>query len=411
MTSPRTIAPGTVGLDMCLSEIHRLHEEFPLSCEHGSSLLSLPDDQLLYLLALLRNETPALPVMAASEWTVLITTLKEHLILPVLYSKVAALPDAVRPPAEVVGQLRSCYLQSSVCSLKQERQLRMILLAFADKGIQPVLLKGAAYSLTIYPEPAMRPSIDIDILVKQGDVIECRELLKRLGYTCLENHFDVSRTGYHDEVFMDLSDPGQKIVELHWSLNVFYLVSQQMATEQFFQRARKVEATGMSFYVLDPVDALIHTSIHTIYAHSDTIKLNWIYDISLLCKALKCPSDWERLQQSCVENCARIAVEKALVMAQCWTDLQIPPEFADLSQWPEPASFEFEVYSLAVKRRTGNLIGLMFPKSAGFREKIIILCHLVFPSREIMGRFYPESRGKALYKAYLFRWWELLKKL
>lgn len=95
--------------------------------------------------------------------------------------------------------------------IRQERQdfeLARICAALEDAGIDFIPLKGAVMR-GLYPEPWMRTSCDVDVLVKTEDLAAAREcMINALGYK-------QGKTSLHDESF-ELS--GGIRVELHFEL-------------------------------------------------------------------------------------------------------------------------------------------------------------------------------------------------
>jgi len=64
--------------------------------------------------------------------------------------------------------------------LRQE--LERILVPFADRGIEVLVLKGADTAYRYFPEPGTRPSSDLDLLVAPHDVAAARSVLVNLGF-------------------------------------------------------------------------------------------------------------------------------------------------------------------------------------------------------------------------------------
>ncbi len=64
--------------------------------------------------------------------------------------------------------------------LRQE--LERILVPFADRGIEVLVLKGTDTSYRYFPEPGTRPSSDLDLLVAPQDVAAARSVLQNLGF-------------------------------------------------------------------------------------------------------------------------------------------------------------------------------------------------------------------------------------
>lgn len=60
--------------------------------------------------------------------------------------------------------LRRGYLSQSLRSALHEAEAEQVISSLRSKGIEPILLKGAA-AARLYPEPGLRPSGDIDLLI------------------------------------------------------------------------------------------------------------------------------------------------------------------------------------------------------------------------------------------------------
>jgi hypothetical protein len=77
--------------------------------------------------------------------------------------------------------LRHAQLQAVGSALRQTA-LDQILERFEQAGIPTILYKGAAYVEQIYPEPALRPMSDVDLIVPGSRAAEATACLEELGY-------------------------------------------------------------------------------------------------------------------------------------------------------------------------------------------------------------------------------------
>ncbi len=89
-----------------------------------------------------------------------------------------------------------------------EHELRNIKALLSEHKIQHIPLKGSVIR-ALYPEPWMRTSCDIDILVRKEDVERARELLEG------ELAYKMTSECFHDIAFFS---PGGVHVELHFTL-------------------------------------------------------------------------------------------------------------------------------------------------------------------------------------------------
>ena len=68
----------------------------------SNALLSLPDDQLLYLVAILRDTPQPPPALSPEEWQAFLDLLRPYGVYPLLAYRLRAWPEDCQPPAEVM---------------------------------------------------------------------------------------------------------------------------------------------------------------------------------------------------------------------------------------------------------------------------------------------------------------------
>jgi len=88
-----------------------------------------------------------------------------------------------------------------------ERQLREIIEGFQEEGVRVLVLRGPALAFSLYPDPAMRPSCDLDLLVLPEQVVQARGILEDLGYKCLAKRFETARDFFREECFVHQKNP------------------------------------------------------------------------------------------------------------------------------------------------------------------------------------------------------------
>jgi hypothetical protein len=102
-----------------------------------------------------------------------------HRLSPILFCHLAPGRDA---PAPVRSALERAYLSSSARSLFIADAQRRVVDALLAGDVPPLLLKGAALVETVYPDPAQREMLDLDILVPSERVADATRALAPLGY-------------------------------------------------------------------------------------------------------------------------------------------------------------------------------------------------------------------------------------
>ena len=107
---------NTIEKSKLLEEIRNIHTGRKLCGEPQNALLNVSDDLLLYVLSLLRDDSPAVPDASIPEWNELISALSSHWITPLLYWKIGHLPYELRPPEDTTAQMRH-RLYAEPCTL------------------------------------------------------------------------------------------------------------------------------------------------------------------------------------------------------------------------------------------------------------------------------------------------------
>jgi hypothetical protein len=114
------------------------------------------------------------------EWDGLPAHAEAHGMAPLLYTHLKAAQVPI--PFEVQRKLQGCYARHRHASRVYTRILRDVLTTYNVAGIQALVLKGAALTHLIYPEPGLRPMSDLDILVSRSDLWQAQSLLAELGF-------------------------------------------------------------------------------------------------------------------------------------------------------------------------------------------------------------------------------------
>ena len=223
--------------------------------------------------------------------------------------------------------------------MQEDRVLATLLERLHDRGIDPLLLKGAALSRSVYPDAAMRPSSDIDMLVREDELEACSDVILGLGYRSTYDFHAFSKFTTPHQVFLPPADmPATKALEVHWGLGQGFAQDPDRL-EGLFSRSISVPYPAFEFRTLGHADHLAFCAHHALYHHGDGVRLSWICDLAYLSRMLT-PTDWQTLPERVVEYRARIATETGLRMAAAWTGTPNLALVSDFQTWPEPSRAE-----------------------------------------------------------------------
>lgn len=295
--------------------------------------------------------------------------------------------------------------------LARARQLAHILSAASAAGIDPIVLKGAALAAMAYPHPAMRPMVDIDLLVKPDEVGAMAAILERVGYVPAEVHYSEAfnrARGYH----LLFTDPaGHRLaVEVHW--RVASLLEQRNALSASALRARTIRMRVVAIPGIEQQDALVlapeaqivYLATHAAKERHSLSELKLLADIAAIAGGAR-PPDWSAVSRFAVRVQARTATFAALALARNLLGAAVPPSvLADLRP-PRPLLWALD--------RTLNPATILDPVS-GDRRAIVkylvvdspattarLLREHLIPPADAIQEYYPRVGTRSIAVAYV----------
>ena len=326
---------------------------------------------------------------------------------PVLFRSIME-RDASYWPAELLSSLKETALRQAAAELHIEAELRNLLKAFAQAGIQPLVLKGTALAYSIYPEPWLRPRCDTDLLVTEAERDKAEALLRHVGYApLLAAHTEYLGT---QKSYSRVSQGLRYTYDLHWQIsNTNRQFSHQFADAQFFADVISVPSLGDHARSLSRVDSLIYACFHRAghFSHSGD-RLVWLYDIHLLCQALTAQEATRFYSKAKQLEISTLCAD-ALAVTAFWFNTDMPAQLATLMQ-ETPRNEAFTVLLKPGGRQVGikehallELQGL--PTE---RERLRFLWQKAFPPPEFMLWRYKAAKRSALPWLYVRRLAEAL---
>lgn len=249
------------------------------------------------------------------DWEYLLQTAAKHGVKPLLYQNLSATAKELVPP-EILTQLRQDFRTNALGNLNRTKELLKILDLFAANDIPIFTFKGPAIASLAYGELSLRQFNDLDILVRNRDIIRARDLFLSQGdemkvelieLTKQQKEIFVKSPQIHEFVrecaYPFIRQQSGVIVELHWRMMPSYF-SFPIDSEQLWERLIKVPLLGTNILTPSPEDSLLLLCGHGIKECWD--KLNRVCDIAALIH--KHPNlDWDRVMAEATRlGCQRI---------------------------------------------------------------------------------------------------------
>jgi hypothetical protein len=253
--------------------------------------------QVLLEVAALRRFS--LPLDEVSDWRGLLDAAEFHGLAPLIREKAGA---AVEPLAsEAVARLSRAYFGSARRSLVLAASVSDSVSSLAGAGVPLIVLKGLPLACSLYLDPALRPSFDLDLLIRPADLAVALEVLARSGYTPAPH---MARYPASTLLRLDceivLQHPRRMPIELHWAISPDDYPF-RVDPELMWRSRTIIEMDGAPVPVLGRECQLVYLTVHG--AKHAWTRLLWLSDIA---RAIDKGIDWsEALRLGAESGCTR----------------------------------------------------------------------------------------------------------
>lgn len=239
------------------------------------------------------------PVLDAGSWAELDRIAEQHRLQPLLHSLHRG--DPVLPP-EIAASWQTAHRYFAMRAMIQRSELAATCAILAEAGIPAVALKGAWLAARAYPDPALRPMRDIDLLVPQADIGRAFDALLGAGYVQAgAAEMTLDEIVLIDKHMPPLLAPRGTIVELHhrlWERDGRLDHASPLASEvEVLTRAIR-EDDGIAYPAAE--DLLTHVIVHAVYSHRLDVGPLVLSDVDYLLRTAEI--DWSRLWTAAEEH-------------------------------------------------------------------------------------------------------------
>jgi hypothetical protein len=276
---------------------------------------------LLNLLAALPDEAAAGAVLVAfcqsadrDAWQAFVEVAANHSVLGIL----GPVLQRVDIPASVAEYLQRRTVIESMWHAQVRHALADAVMVLGRVSIPVCALKGPVLATRLYDTPSVRPSIDIDLLIRPDDLFRAITCLTDADYRVDDDEVTCEyllRYGHH----LSFSRQGQPGLEVHF--HAYAGFGTVIPSGALMDRARVYEFDGTTVLVPRAEDELIYLAVHA--AGHSFIRLLWLYDLKQL--IARVPAiDW----QAIITRARALQVigptTAALELLHTWLGVDIP---------------------------------------------------------------------------------------
>jgi hypothetical protein len=208
-----------------------------------------------------------------NEWDAWLRLVRLHRLVP--HAQRVLDDDDATTPGLVLDELRSETRAIAARALARAGQLAELVRTLEAAEVRALAFKGPALSLAAYGEIGVRDSVDLDLVVRRGELERASAAIRAAGYASRHGmsavqertlqrafgHFSYTRAG------------APAMVELHWRFAA-RRYPWSLPPDDVLGRARAIEIGGERVTVPDPTDDVLLQAMHG--ARHQWERLEWL---------------------------------------------------------------------------------------------------------------------------------------
>ena len=312
-------------------------------------------------------------------------------------------------PVGAKNRLRDAYRNFAIRNTSLFFDALKVLKSLADHQLPVIALKGLSLAKDIYGDIALRPMSDMDLLVKEEDLVRAGRILLTLGYKQFYPAWESTLKIFHH--LPPFTNKSGAIIELHWNI-VDPDSPIKVDLDGLWERACLITVYNVEVRAFSPEDLFLHLCIHACVHMQTGLGLIPLCDMAGLIKTSGDKIDWQLV----IERATRWGGQKCVyLMLLLVRELlgAAPPD--KMMSEIKPDDYQSVFFDEALEQvfdespsgwltvmRIGQLSKIN--KVHGIKGKVLALLKKVFPSRENLARSYPVSvSSPKIYLCYLFR--------
>lgn len=339
---------------------------------------------------------------ARIKWDGLLNAAISDGLAPFVHKSLKDIPEKTSVPQKVRDQLANIYHGNVARNTYIRSELERILRVFNEKGIEVMLLKGAALAGTVYGDIGLRAMSDIDLLVRPECLDRAKEIMSDLAYVFdsgaraeewyKENHF-------HLPPFVQKEKP--IIVEIHWNVAENSL---DINVNKWWERAKKIKLGEASALIPSPEDMVLHLCISIYHGNYNKAALRGLCDIIHTIHCFSEEMDWKQFREAVGQSEIARPVYSILFLIRKYFDSSM-----QTLSWLDQVHLDFRFTAIVEKiifNSDSDSYPLFMRSLAADTKwkKTKIIFNAVFSSRDKMSeRYMVQSDSAMVYLYYAYR--------
>lgn len=231
-----------------------------------------------------------------NDWQELIPQAEIHGMAPLLWHHIQQ--SGVEIPADVARTLKGLYLRHRRNNQVHARVLIEIVALLQTADIHPLVLKGLGLAYSLYPDPALRPVSDLDLILRRDQIRPALDLLRAAGFSTPPLPLDDEPAPKE----LTVDSPPRDGLRVHVELHHYDPRQSDDEFAGFASPPQAIQVEGSTVLIPAPMDNLDYLTRHFVRhlfeARTDKpLPLKWVSDILSLAERHAKSIDWSRHTQ------------------------------------------------------------------------------------------------------------------
>ena len=259
----------------------------------------------------------------AAGWARLAALAERNGVENLLFTHIMAAGLGPSLPQRVALRLRERFCAVTLTARRLERRLEALLPLLEANGAAAITLKGASLARRCYGGVTLRPTTDIDVLLRPEDTPRWGAALRAAGFAPVAGRGDP--LSGHALRFRELQfrDASGLLAEAHLTLCRHPSYQRAFPLARIWANAQPITINGVHSLSLALDDELRFLSLHYAVQH-EASRLIWLVDVAELLRARGADLPWERLVDETIALGIAGPVAVTLLRAHALLDAPMP---------------------------------------------------------------------------------------
>lgn len=257
---------------------------------------------------------------AGVDWPAFLDLAEEHAIVGLVAKRLQECGDSAIPP-QILDELRARQRDYVLFTLRLTAEMFRLFDAFAAAQLPALVTKGPVLSARAYGDPGSRQYGDLDLIVRDKDMLRATEMMSALGYVPRVSAAAIQAKKAPGEYAFRQTHT-KLLVEFHTEVTFRYH-PRPISVEKLFERWTHQKIDSRDVPALSLEDELVLICVHG--GKHFWEQLSYIADVAAFVSRQKL--DWERAKASAEEVGALRMVLVGLRLATDVLGAELPEQF------------------------------------------------------------------------------------